>query len=116
MRQLLGQGYSEAEVAAARELAATGADVHRGSLDDLDSLRNGAAAADGVICLPNQKVFKLIDEHTSVIETFDTTNELLAQGVRNFAMLIVVGEERNSAGAYAAAVAHRRLRLERSGS
>ena len=37
------------------------------------------AAADGVICLPNQKVFGLIDEHTSVIETFATTNDLLAQ-------------------------------------
>lgn len=39
------------------------------------------AAADGVICLPNQKVFKLIDENTSVVETFKTTNELLAEGV-----------------------------------
>src|ERR1017187_9168600 len=34
------------------------------------------AAADGVICLPNQKVFKLIDENTSVIETFKITNRL----------------------------------------
>lgn len=34
---------------AAAQLAATGADVHRGDLDDLDSLRRGAAAADGVI-------------------------------------------------------------------
>src|SRR5262249_9806703 len=39
------------------------------------------AEADGVICLPNQKVFKLIDENTSVVETFRITNELLAQGV-----------------------------------
>ena len=38
--------------------------------------------ADGVICLPNQKVFKLIDENTSVLETFKITNELLAEGVR----------------------------------
>jgi len=40
------------------------------------------AAADGVICLPNQKLFKLIDEKTSLLETFAITHELLAQGVR----------------------------------
>ena len=46
------------------------------------------AAVDGVICLPNQKVFKLIDENTSVVETFATTNELLAQGVRGIWQLV----------------------------
>lgn len=34
---------------AAEALAASGAEVHRGALDDLDSLAAGAAAADGVI-------------------------------------------------------------------
>jgi cell division protein FtsZ len=40
------------------------------------------AAADGVICLPNQKVFKFIDENTSIVETFHITAELLADAVR----------------------------------
>ncbi len=38
-------------------------------------------AADGVICLSNQKIFKLIDENTSVVETFKILNGLLTQGV-----------------------------------
>jgi cell division protein FtsZ len=45
-------------------------------------LRDLKAEADGVICLPNQKVFKLIDENTGVDEALKITNELLSQGVR----------------------------------
>jgi len=40
------------------------------------------SAADGVICLPSQKIFKLIDENSTLIETFQVTGGFLIEGVR----------------------------------
>jgi cell division protein FtsZ len=46
------------------------------------SLEQLKSVADGVICLPCQKTFKLIDENTSMLDTFRITGELLVEGVR----------------------------------
>jgi cell division protein FtsZ len=45
----------------------------------LDLLKS---VADGVICLPCEKTFKLINENTSVLDTFRITDGLLVESVR----------------------------------
>jgi cell division protein FtsZ len=47
-----------------------------------NSLEQLRPIADGVICLPNQKAFKLIDENTSVLDTFRITGGLLVEAIR----------------------------------
>lgn len=72
--QVLGLARSEA---AADKVRAAGAEPHRGALDDLDSLRRGAAAADGVI-------------HTAFIHD-DFTN-MAAAGVTDHAAIAAIGD------------------------
>lgn len=69
VRELLDAGHQVVGLArsdkAAAALEAAGAEVHRGSLEDPDSLSSGAAAADGVI-------------HTAYIHNFSETNDAAA--------------------------------------
>jgi cell division protein FtsZ len=44
-------------------------------------------AADVVLCLPSQRVLNVIDENTSLVETFRFTADLLAEGVRTVRQL-----------------------------
>jgi cell division protein FtsZ len=53
-------------------------------LDDLKEI------ADGVICLPNQKVFNLIEQNTSAIDTFRIINRFLADGVQGVWRLLAL--------------------------
>ncbi len=46
------------------------------------------AAADGVICLPNERILKLIDENTRVLDTFKVTTDLLVNGIGSVWRLI----------------------------
>jgi nucleoside-diphosphate-sugar epimerase len=69
-RDLLDAGHEVVGLArsdtAAAALAAAGAEVHRGALDDLDSLHDGAAATDGVIHCAFNNISETTDFAASV--------------------------------------------------
>jgi cell division protein FtsZ len=52
-------------------------------------LQSLKSSADAVICLPNQKLLKLLDEKTSVVETFKISNTLMADGLRGIWRLLM---------------------------
>jgi cell division protein FtsZ len=52
------------------------------------SLEQIKSAADGVICLPGQKISKLIDENMGVVETFRLMSQFLAEGIRGVGQLL----------------------------
>ncbi len=82
--------------------------------------------ADAVICLPNQKLSKMLDDNTSVLEAFKISNALLADGLRgiwrmltqtglinvDFADLCSVTRGRHAAGFFATAEASGDKRVE----
>jgi nucleoside-diphosphate-sugar epimerase len=74
--QVTGLARSDSSAAA---LAAAGADVHRGSLADLDSLRSGAAASDGVI-------------HTAYIHDFSENNDAASYARTDGNAIEAIGE------------------------
>ena len=52
------------------------------------ALQQLKAMADGVICVPNQRMVKLVDDNTSLTDTYRLTNELIAQGIRGLWRLV----------------------------
>jgi len=83
VRELIDAGHQVTGLArsdqAAAALAAAGAGVHRGSLEDPASLRSGAAASDGVI-------------HTAYIHDFSETGDPVAAARTDGRAIETIGE------------------------
>ena len=80
--QVLGLARSDA---AAATITAAGADVHRGGLDDLESLRTGAESSDGVVHLAYVHDFsRMEDAARTDLAAVETIGDVLAGTDRPF--------------------------------
>ena len=89
VQQLLGAGHDVVGLArsdsSARALTAAGAEVNRGELGDVDSLREGAEASDGVIHLAYIHDFSKFEDNARVDRrAIDAIGEVLAGSDRPF--------------------------------
>jgi cell division protein FtsZ len=93
-----GSGISPVLARAAREAGAIvfafvtlpfAAEFGRREQQARQGLQDLKTVADGVICLPNQKATKLMDDSTPILETFRITGGLLIEGVRGIWQLLM---------------------------
>jgi nucleoside-diphosphate-sugar epimerase len=98
VRELIGAGHQVTGLArsdkAASSLAAAGAAVHYGSLDDPDSLRDGAAASDGVIHTAFNNISAtttIADSAKADLRAIETLGAALAGSGRPFVITSGIG-------------------------